>query len=185
MKVYFTASSRDRDKNVKVYRKIVDQLEQERHEVFAEVLSEHLPDFSEVSSQKLRQWNKEWSSYIRECDFALVEGSYPSTIHIGFEVGLILARGKPVVLIYQKRRDPIFINTFISNRLIKSEYEENNLHQVLQWAIEGVEQVSSRRFTFFISSEIDEYLSDVVEESGTSRSEYIRGLIEREMGKKR
>lgn len=185
MKIYFTASSQDRDKYGAIYQKIVDFLEQEGYEVFTELLSEHLPDFSEVSRQKLSLWHKEWLSYIRDCDFALVEGSYPSTIHIGFEVGMILSRGKPVALLYQKGRDPIFVNSFHSSRLIKSEYQVNDLVEVLRWSIEEVEGSSNRRFTFYISSEIDDYLSRLVKESGVSRSEYIRGLIEHEMSKKR
>ncbi|OGY16566.1 MAG: hypothetical protein A2785_03165 [Candidatus Chisholmbacteria bacterium RIFCSPHIGHO2_01_FULL_49_18] len=185
MKVYFTASLRYKKRFGGIYREIVEDLEKDGHEVYSEILSEHLPEFSDVSSQKLRQWSKEWASFIRECDFVLVEGSYPSTIHIGFEVGMALAQGKPVVLLFQQGHDPIFLNTFIANKLIKTEYDERDLQDILRWSVEEVEQLSSRRFTFFISSEIDEYLSQVAKGGSLSRSEYIRGLIEREIEKKR
>lgn len=184
MRIYFTASSRDRKTYGKLYRDIVEILQQEGHDVYTEILSEHLPEFSLVSRQQLLEWSKKWSSYIRDCDFSIVEGSYPSTIHIGFEIGMILARGKPVVLLYQRGCDPIFLNEFSSSRLIKSEYETSDLREVLRWGIEEVVQLSSRRFTFYINSEIDEFLSNVVEERGVSRSEYIRELLQREMKKK-
>lgn len=181
MKVYFTASAKARQKYKNEYKRMVEFLENDGHVVFSEVLSAHLPGFSKIPSLKLKDWYKEWSSYTRECDFALVEGSYPSSIHIGFEIGLLLSRSKPVVLLFRKGCDPIFVNSYYSNRLIKCEYDVNDLNEVLEWSIEEVKALANRRFTFNISSEIDDYLSQVANSTDISKSEFIRELIEREM----
>src|SRR3990170_5944701 len=106
MKVYFSAYSTYKSEFEGIYQKIVDYLQNHGHEVFEVVLSEHLPAVSDVSGHAVKQWYREWSSYVRECDCAVIEGSYPSTIQIGFEVGMILARGKPVVLLFKEGRDP-------------------------------------------------------------------------------
>lgn len=111
------------------------------------------------------------------------EGSFPSSIHIGFETGMILARGNPVIILHKKDRDPVFINKFHTSRLIKSEYDNNNIEEVLDWCIEEVKQLVNRRFTFFVSPEIENFLDKVVDNNGVTRSEYIRNLIEGEMQK--
>ncbi len=181
MKIYFTASITHFDQFGKVYRTIVDHLEKQGHEVFTTVLSRHLPENHDVSQKKLTDWYKEWTVFTRECDAVFVEGSHPSSLHVGFEAGLLLSRGKPVVLLHQHGYDPIFINPFHSKRLIKSEYDLQSLPEVLDWTLDEVESISNRRFTFFISPEIDEYLTQVVKKKGLSRSEFIRILIEGEM----
>jgi len=185
MKVYFSASTVYKSQFEVVYQKIVDYLQHQGHEVFEVVLSEHLPSVSGISAHSVKQWFREWSAYVRECDFAVIEGSYPSTIQIGFEVGMILARGKSVVLIFQEGKDPVFINQLYSSRLIRSAYTESNVIEVISWCLEEVKESIDRRFTFFISPTIDEYLSEMMKKEGISRSSYIRQLIEKEMEKKR
>ena len=185
MKIYFTASSKYRNKCKAVYEKIVDCLQAQGHEVFEKVLSEHLPNLSETPIHKVKGWYKEWSSYIRECDCIIVEGSYPSTINVGFEVGMILSRDKPVILLFQQGKDPVFINHLYSSRLIRSEYTDNNVKEVLIWCFKELKQVLNRRFTFFVPPEIDLFLDETSKKNNISRSEYIRTLIENEMEKKR
>ena len=184
MKIYFTGSKAKGKNKIEFYQKIVEFLEGKGHEVHTAILAKHLPDFSSVSQEKLKNWFKEWSSYVGLCEALVVEGSYPSTIHIGFEIGMALSRGKAVILIFERGKDPIFINDMHSSRLIKSEYGKDDLFNVLDWALEEVERVSHRRFTFYISPEIDDYLSEIVNSADISRSEYIRMLIEKEIRKK-
>jgi len=181
VKIYFTASAKYKDKRKKVYQRIVSYLQKESHEVFEKVLSTHLPDVSRISAREIKAWHQKWSAYIRECDLVIFEGSYPSTIHIGFELGLILAKGKPTVLLFQEGKDPTLISQIYSNRLVKSEYTEDNLEEVIAWCLEEVEKISHRRFTFYISPEIDEFLDRVSDKKTISRSKYIRALIEKEM----
>ncbi len=103
MKVYFIATSRD-NRLRSIYKRVVDWLESEGHEVFEKVMSSGLPPVNEVSSHQVKEWYREWMVYMNDCDLVVVEGSYPSSIHIGFEVGVSLMKGKPTVLLYQKKK---------------------------------------------------------------------------------
>lgn len=183
MKVYFTASLRYREENMPTYTSIVRWLQEKQHIVFEKVLSHHLRDSIQTSTHEVAEWYKEWSSYIAECDVMLVEGSHPSTIHVGYEIGTVISRGKPVILLYKSGNNPVFIDHLSAPRLIKSEYDETSLSSVLDWSFDELEHVINRRFTFFVSPEIDEFLTKTSQSTGDSRSEYIRMLIEREMQK--
>jgi len=183
MKIYFTASSSYRNLKRGNCERIVNYLEKKGHQVFGGTLSENHPSVSEASEYHIRQWYLEWASYINSCDLVLIEGSYPSTIHIGFELGLILARAKPVILLFLNEKDPIYISEMYSTRLVKSEYTENNLEDVLKWCLDEVDHVLNRRFTFFISPDIESFLEEISKVHKISRSEYIRNLIEDKMKK--
>ncbi len=103
---------------------------------------------------------------------------------MGIEIGDLIERGKPVICLYKKGKNPGFTLNIHSEKLLMYEYSEDNIKEVLAWAFEDVEQLLKRRFTFFISSEIDSFLYKIAKDKGTSRSEFIRGLIDREMERK-
>lgn len=65
--------------------------------------------------------------------------------------------------------------------MIKLEYSLKVIEEALDWGLEEAEQMLNRRFTFFISPEIDTFLDKISKKSGRSRSEYIRELIEEKM----
>ena len=181
MKVYFTASTNFKRECEQDYKTIVEYLRKKSHDVFEKVLSEHIPDPASVTSHQIKEWHKEWNAYIHDCDFAVVEGSYPSTIHIGFDISQILSRGKSVILLYKKGKDPVFLSDTFSPKLVKSEYMSSNIIEVMDWCLEEISKFTHRRFTFFISSKIDMFLEIVSKKEGVSKAEYIRYLIEGQM----
>lgn len=183
MKIYFTASVFHQQTFATIYKRIVKFLEKNGHEVSGAILSQELPEQEDVSAHAIEEWYKKWHTQLRECDLAIVEGSYPSTIHVGFELSLITATGKPLILLFKEGRDPAFITNGYANRLIKSEYSEETLEDTLTWCLDEAEKIANKRFTFFISPEIEAFLNNVVKKSNHSRSEYIRKLIEDEIKK--
>lgn len=184
MKVYVTGSSL-LPKNQDTLRGIVDILRAERHEVFTNVFSKERPTRALATEHLLSRWHEEWSSYVASCDCAVIEASYPSSVHIGFEIGMIAMRGKPIVVLYEEGADPVFVDPRYTSRVIKSPYTQETLVSVIPWCMNEVKHAANRRFAFYISPEIDDFLADVVEDDGESRAEYIRKLIEREMKKRR
>lgn len=179
MTIYVTASPIDTSGTAPIHR-IVSHLERLGHTVYQKILSEHLPDVGNVTSREIKEWYNQWSHYVTTADLAVVEGSYPSSIHIGFEIGAVAMRSKPIILLYEEGRDPVFVNALHYSRLIKSGYTKETLDEVLDWCLGELDHTMNRRFTFYVSPEIDEYLTEIVEKDDTSRSEYIRGLIERD-----
>lgn len=125
--------------------------------------------------------NKHQISEPENCDGAIIEASYPSNINIGFEIGTLLSQSKPVILIYKEGKTPEFITNPHYSKLISSEYNERNLEKILDWCFEELNELSSKRFTFYISKDIEKFIEDVSKEEEISKSEYIRNLIEKEM----
>ena len=128
--------------------------------------------------------SKIWFGYLRKMDICVAEISFPSTINVGFEVASIVNRGKPVIALHLKGKDPVFLSPDYADRMIKVEYTLVTVEEVLRWAIDEAKQWLEHRFTMIIPAKIEKYLDEVVKMEGFSRSEYIRKLIEREMEKK-
>ncbi len=184
MKIYFFASISQRPEIQQVYEKIVNYLNSSKHEVYEKVLSEYSPQLVGAPSRNIEEWYNEWSEYVSECDVALTEASHPSSVEVGFEISSILNRGKPVILLHQNNRDPIYVNSLQNPRLIKTGYTFEDLEETLDWCIEEVESISKKRFTFYISPNLDEYLESLSKSKNSSKSEIIRDLLESEMNKK-
>jgi regulator of sigma D len=183
MKVYFLASSVQKNELEKIYSRIIKHLDANSSEVYEKILSQHNPATDGASSHGVKEWYKEWTEYIKECDFAIAEVSKPSSAQIGFEIGMILSRGKPVAVLHKRDRDPVFINDLYCPKLIKSEYTEDNIEEVIDWCIDEVDAISNKRFTFYITPEIDMFLDKRSKAEKVSRSEMIRSLIDKEMDK--
>ena len=181
MKIYFNASDTPSDTSDHVYQKIISYLHTHHHEVYEKILGEHIPPLSKIDQHYIHSWFKQWNTYISECDVAIIEGSHPSSVHIGFEIGTILSRNKPVILLYRKDHDPVFIHSLFSGKLIKSEYTNESIEDVLSWCLDELKHIINRRFTFFVSPDIDKYLDTISRKDDTTRSEYIRELIEQDM----
>src|SRR3989338_6278060 len=148
MKIYFSAASQVKPEKKVIYRRIVDWLNNQGHEVFEKILSQHLPVTDKISSKEAKDWFKEWSTYISESDIAVFEGSYPATIHLGLDIGLTLAKGKPTVILFAPKLDPALITRHHSGQLIKSEYDKDNLEQVLEWCLSEAKNLTNRKLPF-------------------------------------
>ena len=185
MKIYFTASLYQQEKYKNYYQKIIKTLEGMGNDLIHNLFSY---DFDHITGQKpteLADYYRRWYGYLKQMEVCVADISFPSTVNIGFEIASILNRGKPVIALYRKKTDPVFVSPEFSQRMIKAEYDLENVAQVLGWALEEAEQQINRRFTFVISPEIDIFLKKVVDEKGISRSEYLRDLVLREIKKSR
>lgn len=188
MRIYFTYAKDKNNINTEICLKIYELLKNKGFKVFETENTVQYLNPTRMTPNQLNEWYEkysEWTSCVQNSDVAIVEGSYPSTINIGFEIGMLIARGKPVILIHREQSDPVFINSSYSPRIIKSEYNNENITEVLDWCIEEALKLSNRRFTFYISPEIEEFLEKITRANGNSKSEYIRDLIEREMSNKK
>ena len=183
MKAYFTASIFHREELLEDYKAIISSLKQLGvNKVFSEdTLDIPLQKALDNSEVERKKWITTWKKYIHDCDFAVAEISYPSTLNIGFEIHNIIERGKPVIGLYKEGKDPIFTSELHSRRLIRSSYTGENLKDVLSWAIGEAKEIINRRFTFLVPPEISGFLDNAYKSYGITASDIIRDLVKKEM----
>jgi hypothetical protein len=130
-------------------------------------------------------WADRYKSRLKEisvADFCVFEASTPSHA-IGQLVQEALGREKPVIVLHTKDYVPHFLSGTVGKekRLQLLEYSESNLSAVLEYAIGVVKELLEIRFTMLMSAEINTYLERKAKEFHLSRSEYIRGLVRKDM----
>jgi predicted DNA binding CopG/RHH family protein len=62
-------------------------------------------------------------------------------------------------------------------KLIIRSYTEKNLKKILKEAIDLARQRSDKRFNFFISQKLLNYLESISKKEGINKSTFIRNLI--------
>jgi len=152
------------------------------------VKADHIlnPTVIDIEMQSLAQrqdYYLKLNRWIAEADIVVCEISYPSTLNIGHEVSLALGRGKPTIALYQKGREPGVLQGISNEKLISLEYSMTDLKNVLSYGIEESKHQIDARFTLLFPRNIVEYLDEISNTIGTSRSEHIRELLLKEMKK--
>ncbi len=184
MKVYFTAAIFQKPQFGQAYDSIVRIL----HELGHDVIHEHITAQS-LSVIKVQDDDERAKHYkktlkrITESDLVVVEASFPSTLNIGHEISLALEKGKPVIGLYKKGYDSLFLSASTAEKLYLVEYTDEDLKEMLTAAIDYAKDQSDTRFNFFISPRHVQFLDWVARTKKIPRSVYLRRLIEADRGK--
>ncbi len=178
MKVYFTASIVGKKYYLDNYLKILQILKQKN----LSVIYEHIINSSEEqiklqTKQKRENFHKQLKKWIIECSCMVTEASFPS-ISVGFEISLALNLGKPVLLLYTKEAPTLF-SSYTDEKLICEKYSLTNLKGIIDDFINYAEGKTEHRFTFFITSEMADFLETVAIKHKIPKSVYLRQLIEK------
>lgn len=183
MKIYFSGSLYQKEKLLSSYQRMVDILRKKGYKVFEDTLTSQLDKALNMNDEDRVKNYKNIVKWIDQSDFSVIEGSFPSTLHIGHEISLALEKSKPVIVLYRTGAEPTIFRGLLDDRIIWVEYNDKNLEQVLIKAAEDAMKHADVRFNFFVSPKILNYLDWVAQKRMIPRSVFLRNLIEREMKK--
>lgn len=179
MKVVFVASHTQKKDLEVYYKRVIKFLEDRGLDVYSgSLFDEKLEKESTANREK---WYKKTVQEVHKADLVVVEISYPSTANVGHGLTYALEIGKPVIALYHKEREPIFLRGREDEKLLLFEYGDSDLENVLDSALEYATDVQDVRFNFFISPSIGRYLDWVSKNKRIPRAVYLRKLIEEEM----
>ncbi len=179
MKVVFVASHTQRLELGDYYKRTIKLLEDKGLEVSTGSLFDE--KLEQEASSNREKWYKQSLKEVQKADLVVVEISYPSSANVGHELTYALEIGKPVIALYHKDREPIFLRGREDEKLLLFEYNSNDLESVVDAALEYATEVQDVRFNFFISPSIGRYLDWVSKNKRIPRAVFLRKLIEQEM----
>ncbi|KKU06601.1 MAG: hypothetical protein UX10_C0028G0029, partial [Candidatus Magasanikbacteria bacterium GW2011_GWA2_45_39] len=106
MKIFFNASLTGKKLYKSNYLAIIDQLEKLDHTIIsAPVKTGDITKVAQASQQQAEKYYEDLMKSIAAADINVFEVSYPST-GIGHEIAVSLHRGKPVIALYVKGKNP-------------------------------------------------------------------------------
>jgi hypothetical protein len=187
VQVYFIASSRLVAKNKQIYERMYRTIGAEHKMVSNKVwqwIKKGVADLSEATIETKKDNYQKTIKAINKSDIVVMEISGHS-MSMGYILSQALEQNKPVVVLYKKGMEPIFVRGIVNSKLILAEYDQQNLEKVIREAIDRVKGLVDVRFNFFVSPRILNYLTWVSEKRRIPKAVFLRHLIEREMKKER
>ena len=187
MQVYFIASSRLVAKNKQIYERMYRTIGAEHKMVSNKVwqwIKKGVADLSEATIETKKDNYQKTIKAINKSDIVVMEISGHS-MSMGYILSQALEQNKPVVVLYKKGMERIFVRGIVNSKLILAEYDQQNLEKVIREAIDRVKGLVDVRFNFFVSPRILNYLTWVSEKRRIPKAVFLRHLIEREMKKER
>jgi len=185
MRIFFVASPRAVNKEPDLFRKI-DKVLSKHNKMLGDMVVEwtkgEVEDFYSGTHKDRIEHYKRTMDYVKKADVVVVDVSLHS-MSMGYIVNKGLEISKPVIALYKKGNDPYFFSGIEDQKLQIVSYDESNLEQVINEALEKVAGLIDVRFNFFVSPKILAYLDWVAQKRMTPRSVFLRDLIEKEMKK--
>lgn len=185
MKIYFIASSRLVGANPKLYTKMYNFLSEECKMVSDRVMKwikGGVKDISQASLTVKKGNYLQSIESVKKADVVVMEVSGHS-MSMGYLISKALEMNKPVVALHKKEHTPNFIKGINDPKLLISEYDEDNLEEIVKKALKTANSLIDVRFNFFVNSKILNYLDWVSQHKMIPRSVFLRNLIEHEMKK--
>ncbi len=185
MKLYFVVSSRLVVDDPKFYSKMYSFLASEGKMVSDKVMEWIKKGVKDISGAPLRVKREKYIQSIdsvKKADVIVMEVSGHS-MSMGYLISKALEMNKPVIALHDKKHIPSFIKGIDNPKLIISEYESENMEEVIKEALKKASSLIDIRFNFFINSKILNYLDWVAQKRMQPRSVFLRSLIEHEIKK--
>ncbi|MFA6518333.1 MAG: hypothetical protein WCV93_01625 [Candidatus Shapirobacteria bacterium] len=184
MKVYFSGSAFYRDDYLAIYKKIKLTLTGLSLTVLGNIVELSTSDYNNWTNDNRVSNYKQILKWVDQCDFAVIESSFPSTLHVGHEISLLLDKGKPVIGVYKNGHEPKMFMGIHDDRIRWVGYRnEADIEKILKEAVIEAKKNMDVRFNFFVSPKILNYLDYVAKNRMIPRAVFLRDLIEREMKK--
>jgi len=181
MKIFFTASQRGKNEYESYYVKIFSLLKEKGFtHVDSEIMTQSAAEFYKNIEKKGTKGNIELyeknMNNIKMADINLFECSFNS-LSIGFMVQKSLEINKPTIVLYINNQKPFFLEGIQDEKLITAMYGNSNMESVLSNVLEKATNLRDKRFNFFISPSLLEYLERASKKEGITKSTFIRNLL--------
>lgn len=181
MKVFFVASLRGKQYYFSYYQKIYDIIKKAGYtHVDSDIIHDDYKEFyNRIEREGRKAFQKLYEkkiNNIKSADICVFEVSLHSH-SIGFEILKSLEYLKPTIALYLKDSIPHFLAGINDDKFILKEYTDNTIEMVVEKSLEEAVSIRDKRFNFFISPDLLNYLDNQSAKKGITKSAYLRNLI--------
>lgn len=181
MKIFFTASQRGKEKFTKYYQVIENEIKRLGYNLIEDDLltiksNDFYSQFKENDQESHIKFYRDELKRLQDSEINIFECSFHS-LSIGFIIEKSLELNKPTIVLYHKEYRPLFLSGVEDEKLIVKSYTEKDLARTLKNALNEAQDQRDKRFNFFISPRLLQYLEKACKKEGCTKSYFIRNLI--------
>ncbi len=180
MQVFFTATYQGQKQFGNFYKKIFDEIKNLGYTmVDEEIVNIKYEDYIKKMEEGREFQVKNYLTTIdciKKSDICVLETSAHS-LGLGFIVQKCLEMSKPTVVLYNESNTPYFLAGIMDEKMIVKSYNEKNLKKVVKESLDNARERRDKRFNFFLSPKLLDYLEVASKKEGVTKSKLIRDLI--------
>jgi len=113
---------------------------------------------------------------IQKADICILEVSAHS-LGLGYIAQKSLEMSKPTIILYYKDCVPFFLTGAEDDKLIVESYDEKSLQKVLKNSLIKAREKRDKRFNFFLSPKLLQYIDEGSKKRGITKSKLLRDMI--------
>lgn len=181
MKVFFTASQKGKSYFEQYYKRIVEETEIMGFLILKDDIIDTKEEeyYHRLKNGGKEEYNKLYHDKLKalqEADVCVFEATVPS-FSVGYLIAKSLEFNKPTIVLYFKDNVPYFLLGISNEKLIARNYNDSNLNKILEEAYKAASQLQDKRFNFFITPDLLNYLDETSRSNNVTKSMFIRKLI--------
>lgn len=111
-----------------------------------------------------------------KADICVFDVSYQS-LASGYLIDKSLEAAKPTIVLYSGDNIPHILSVIDDEKLIIKHYDEKNLKKTLKSSLEQAREKRDKRFNFFLSPKLLNYLESTSNSHGVTKSKILRDMI--------
>lgn len=186
MKVFLISTPRAKGKFRENYRLLYDEIGKMGYTHVTDFIHTTSDDFYDKMEHGREEHKKFYTNMIKgiqSADICVFETSVPS-LGVGFLIQSALDYSKPTIVLYYQDNTAYFLSGIDDEKLIVKSYDDKNYKKILKNALEQAREKRDKRFNFFLSPKLLNYLETVSTEQGVTKSKILRDLIVENMRNK-
>ena len=183
MKVFLVSTPIGEQKLGEMFEKLYEELEKLGYQ--------HISDFITLSSEEFtkemskgkdaqKEFYNKMVNNIRQADICIFEASTPS-FGVGYLIQESLSNSKPTIVLFYKEMKSFFIPGIDDDKLIVKTYDESSYKKVLKSVVNIAREKRDKRFNFFLSPKLLNYLEQASNARGVTKSKLLRDMIVQHM----
>lgn len=183
MKVFLVSSPRGEGKLRENYTNLYEEIKKQGFDHVSNFIETTSDDFYSKMSEGRKahiDFYNEMVESIQGADICVFEASVPS-LGVGFLIQRALEYSKPTIVLYYKDNTPYFLSGIEDDKLIVQSYDESSLKKILKKVLSTAREKRDKRFNFFLSPKLLNYLEQASNSRGVTKSKLLRDMIVQHM----
>lgn len=187
MVIHFAGSTQNLQESIGNFRQIIDSIHKDGHVLARDWIEPSYSLLQNPSKFEEIDWDEIYKQNIdavSTADLMIADATYDS-FGVGFLIAVAIQQRKPVLVLIKKgSREGMILRGLHGGSIIKATYTDENLQQVVDKFIKAhTIKHKDLRFNFFLDSKLHSYLNWASHQTGKTKAEIVRELIEREASK--
>lgn len=179
MKVFLVSTPKGKEKFSLNFDKLYNEISKLGYDHVSDFINLTEDNFiEEMNSGREAQvkFYNEMIKSIQNADICIFEASTPS-FGLGYLIEKALSNSKPTIVLFYKELQSFLLSGINDEKLLVRVYDEKSYRKILQDALEQAREKRDKRFNFFLSPKLLDYLEQASKKEGITKSKLIRDLI--------